>query len=159
MGKRIILVGHACSGKDFLRKKFEEQGFIYATSYTTRPPRPGEVDGKDYNFISESKANYMKSMNEWYEIIEFNGWYYGTTRKQFHMDDIFIMTPGGISHITKEDRADSFIIFLDIPLEVRRERLKERVMEGDTLERRLEADEKDFKNFTDYDIKITDPNF
>ena len=52
--KRIILVGKAASGKDHLRKKFESRGFKYAVTYTTRPPREGEIDGKDYLF---SKAN------------------------------------------------------------------------------------------------------
>ena len=157
--KRIILVGRAASGKDHLRKTFEGTGFKYAVSYTTRPPREGEVDGKDYFFLTPEEAVGMIERGEFYEWVEFNGWVYGTSNEQFFNDDIFIMTPTGAGHISKEDRANSFIIFIDIPEEIRRERMLSRSMPGDSVERRLEADRRDFENFKNYDLKITDPNF
>lgn len=156
---RVILCGHAASGKDHARKIFERRGFTYAVSYTTRPPRPGEVDGKDYHFITEEKAQQMIDNGEFYEWVPFNGWIYGTSMEQFQNLNLFIMTPGGIGHIKSEDRANSLIIFFDIPEEIRRERLNKRVMPGDSIERRLIADEQDFKDFRNFDIKITDPNF
>jgi guanylate kinase len=69
------------------------------------------------------------------------------------------MTPIGISHIKPEDRNDCTIFYIDIPIKERRERLLSRHMPGDSLNRRIEADENDFTNFTDYDIKINNPNF
>jgi guanylate kinase len=156
---RTILVGKAASGKDHLRKKFESRGFKYAVSYTTRPPRPGEIDGKDYIFISEEKFNEMIDRDEWYEWVAFNGWKYGTSKDQFFNDDLFIMTPTGTSHIKPEDRGDSFIIYLDMPIEKRRARLEARVMPGDSVERRIIADEEDFKDFNNYDIRITNDDF
>lgn len=72
MNKRIILVGRAASGKDFIRKKFETRGFRYAVSYTTRPPREGEIDGSDYIFITDEEAQRMISSGEFYEYVEFN---------------------------------------------------------------------------------------
>jgi dephospho-CoA kinase len=69
--------------------------------------------------------------------------------------DTFIMTPSGIKKLHPSDRKNSFIIFMDIPEEIRRERLKIRVMPGDSLERRIEADKKDFEDFIDFDLKIT----
>ena len=47
---KIILVGKGASGKDHLRKILEGRGFTYGISYTTRPPREGEIDGQDYYF-------------------------------------------------------------------------------------------------------------
>lgn len=157
--KRIILVGKAASGKDNLRRRFESKGFKYAVSYTTRPPREGEVDGVDYIFLSPEKAQEMIDNGNFYEYVEFNGWIYGTTKSQFWGDDLFIMTPKGISHITEEDRKKSFIIYLDIPVDVRTERLKNRDMPGDSLERRILADEMDFMGFSDYDLRITNSDF
>jgi guanylate kinase len=156
---RIIIVGKAASGKDYLRKSYENRGYVYAVSYTTRPPRPGEINGKDYIFISENDFTAMIDYEEWYEWVSFNGWKYGTSKAQFYHDDLFIMTPTGISHITAEDRKESFIIFLDMPIEKRRARLIERVMPGDSIERRIIADEEDFKDFNNYDIRITNDNF
>lgn len=157
--KRIILVGKAASGKDNLRKRFESRGFKYAVSYTTRPPREGEVDGKDYIFISDDEAKVLIESGFFYEYVIFNGWVYGTSVTQFHTDDLFIMTPAGISHIKPEDRVSSFIIYIDIYLFIRKKRLADRMMPGDTLTRRIEADELDFMEFNDYDLRITNEDF
>jgi guanylate kinase len=156
---RIILCGKAASGKDHLRKTLEGRGFKYAVSYTTRPPRNGEIDGKDYFFIDENEFRDLIEQNFFYEHVSFNGWFYGTSRDQWYeTSDIFIMTPGGINKIKTADRKNSFIIFIDIPIEIRRERLASR-NDADTVDRRIEADERDFNNFTDFDIKITDHKF
>lgn len=156
--KRIVLVGKAASGKDFTRKKLEEQGFKYAVSYTTRPPRDGEQDGKDYFFLSVEEFEKMISNDEFYEYVTFNGWYYGTSNKQFYEDDIFIMTPYGVSKIHENDRKRCFIMYFDIEENVRRERLALR-SDADKVDRRLAADAEDFKNFSDFDIRITNPDF
>lgn len=156
---RIILVARAASGKDFLRNKFIDRGFIPSISMTTRPPRDGEINGKDYIFISREDANRMIQNDEFYEYVEFNGWLYGTTKEQFNTDEIFIMTPSGISKIKPEDRENCFIIFLDIDEGCRRDRLNQRVMPGDTIDRRLKSDENDFKDFTDFDMRVTNSNF
>ena len=156
---RIILVGPGASGKDFMRKRLEERGMTYAVSYTTRPPRPGEADGKDYFFLSQETCKEMTDSGKFYEVIDFNGWTYGTTLEQFYRDDVFIMTPRGLSHLSPEDRAKSFVIFFDIDEEIRRQRLEERVMPGHTVDARLEADRELFAGFNNYDLKITNPNF
>jgi guanylate kinase len=72
--KRIILVGKAASGKDNLRKRFESRGFKYAVSYTTRPPREGEIHNEDYIFITDELAQKMIDEGNFYEYVEFNGW-------------------------------------------------------------------------------------
>jgi guanylate kinase len=157
---RIILCGKAASGKDHLRKTLEGRGFRYGVSYTTRPPRKGEIDGKDYFFLEENEFQTLVEQGFFYEHVTFNGWYYGTSKEQWFVnDDVFIMTPTGISKLHAADRKSSFIIYIDIPTEIRRERLMERNDNSDSIERRLEADDRDFENFTDYDIKITDHNF
>ena len=162
MNKRIILVGKAGSGKDFMRKKLESRNFKYAVSYTTRPAREGEVHGRDYFFITEELAKKMIDNYEFFEYVMFNGWLYGTTLSQWSQadgDDVFIMTPTGLSHIGEEDRKDCLVIFVDIDINVRRERLMQRDMPGDSIERRIQADEDDFHSFTNFDIRITNPDF
>ena len=157
---KIILVGKAASGKDHLRKVLEGRGFTYGISYTTRPPREGEVDGKDYFFIEEDEFRDRIERNFWYEYVEFNGWLYGTSKDQFYDEcNLFIMTPKGVAHIDPIDRKKCTIIYIDIPIDVRRKRLGNRHMPGDSLERRIQADESDFECFTDYDVRIDNPNF
>ena len=53
---------------------------------------------------------------------------------------------------------ESFIVYFDIDEETRRNRLLSR-RDADNVERRIEADEKDFENFNDFDHRINDPNF
>ena len=157
--KRTILVGKAASGKDYLRKRFESRGFKYAVTYTTRPPREGEVNGKDYFFISEDESKRLIESGFFYEYVIFNGWVYGTSISQFYTSDLFIMTPAGISKIKPEDRLNSFIIYVDIDIQTRYDRLLNRDMPGDSVQRRIEADELDFSIFYDYDLRITNSNF
>lgn len=157
--KRIIFVGKAASGKDYARKQMENMGFSYCVSHTTRPPREEEIKGIDYHFISlDSAIHHYIEKNLFYEYVQFNGWIYGTSLEEFAKSDIFIMTPSGISKLKNEDRKESFIVYIDIPESIRKERLSKR-NDADSVDRRLAADEKDFENFTDFDHRITDPDF
>ena len=156
----IILVGKAASGKDHMRKILQGRGFKYGVSYTTRPKRKNEIDGEDYYFVSETEFKGGIMHDTWYEWVEFNGWYYGTTKKQFLEDcNIFIMTPKGITHINPEDRKNCTIFYLDISDTTRSARLSQRGDNNDSIERRMSADDRDFKDFNDYDIKINNSNF
>lgn len=157
--KRIILVGKAASGKDYARQQLENYGFEYCVSHTTRPPRDGEINGTDYYFISlDSAIHHFIAKDLFYEYVEFNGWIYGTSLDEFEKSNIFIMTPGGIAKLKPLDRKESFIVYFDMPENIRKERLMKR-NDADNAERRLATDEKDFENFIDFDHRITDPNF
>jgi hypothetical protein len=50
-------------------------------------------------------------------------------------------------------------MFFDIEESIRRERLENRVMPGHSVEARLQADRELFNGFTNYDVRISDPNF
>jgi len=157
---KVILIGKAAAGKDHMRKVLEGRGFTYGTSYTTRPPRAGEIDGRDYYFISEKDFKNFAENNFWYEYVEFNGWFYGTSHEQFKKScNLFVMTPKGVEAINPIDRKNCTIIYLDIPLKIRKERLKLRGDLNDKIERRIKADEVDFFYFKDYDILINNANF
>jgi guanylate kinase len=157
--KRLIIVGKGGSGKDYMRKILELRGFKYCVSHTTRPPREGEINGKDYYFITEDEANRdFIEKGLFYEYVSFNDWIYGTSIDEFISSDLFIMTPSGLSSMEKLDREESFVVYLDIDEKTRRERLSSR-NDADVLERRLGADREDFLKFSDFDARITDPFF
>jgi guanylate kinase len=157
--KRIILVGKAASGKDYLRRVFLENGYSNAVSYTTRPARIGEREGVDYRFISEELAQDYINDDIFLEYVSFNGWIYGTTKEQWDTEKVFIMTPGEINQIDKSIRKGLFIVYLDIDRDIREKRISGRNDMNDSIKRRLDADEIDFSGFKDYDLKITDPEF
>ena len=68
------------------------------------------------------------------------------------------MTPSGISKMDQKDRDESLIVYLDIVEPIRKHRLLLR-RDADDVERRLKADESDFKDFKNFDERITDPFF
>jgi len=159
--KRIIFVGKSAAGKDHARmvcqQWFEMQ---YAVSYTTRPPRDGEVDGLDYFFLTDEQFIEKIDANEWYEFVAFNGWYYGTSRDQMKArNSVFIMTPEGMSCLAPSDRKESLVIYLDINESIRTERMQQRGGNADSIERRIAADRVDFADYTDYDVKINNPYY
>jgi hypothetical protein len=86
-------------------------------------------------------------------------WYYGITNEEFEKSQVIIMTPGEFNDISPEQRKDCFVVYLDIDRGVRESRLSNREDKNDSIKRRLDADEIDFQNFNDYDLKITDPDF
>jgi len=159
MKKRLILVGKAASGKDYARKICQQLGLKYAVSYTTRPPREGEEDGKDYLFLQPEEFEFMIKKDQMYEYVVFNEWYYGTTNKQMEEDKVFIMTPKGLAHLDPSDRDESYVVYFDIPENIRRKRMEERVGNADSVDRRIEADEIDFADFTNHNHIITSPDF
>jgi guanylate kinase len=156
MKGKIIIVGPGGSGKDFLRKKMVERGFDYGVSFTSRPSREGEKEGIDYyyrdiNFFESNKDIFL-------ELQEFNDWKYGISKEEFSIKNLFILSPAGIKSLPKSFRADSFVIYLNPAEDTRVKRLQER-NDADDTERRLIADQKDFFEFSDYDIMITNEDF
>ena len=144
--KRVILVGKGASGKDYLRMMLTDIGMKYCVSHTTRPPRSNEIEGKDYYFVDVHTANSMITNDLFIEHTEFNGWIYGTSRDEFENSDLFIMTPSGLRKLCEKDRDESLVVLIDIPEDVRRLRMSKR-RDADDVERRIVADEIDFKGF------------
>lgn len=71
----LTISGFSGAGKDTLIKelltRFPDR-FVKAVSYTTRPPRPGEVHGFDYYFLDEPDFNQKEAENHFFEKIEFD---------------------------------------------------------------------------------------
>ncbi len=84
-GTVVILSGASSVGKGEIRDlllKDSDLNLFFSISETTRPMKEGEVDGKDYYFVShEAFANSVKN-KELLEYTEFNGYYYGTPKAQ-----------------------------------------------------------------------------
>lgn len=166
--EKILLIGKSGSGKDFLMRKLIEKGLKGCLKMTTRPRRKNETQDIDYKFVSESE--FIQSINEnkflvyqTFSVTPENrvpeNWYYGITLQEFEESQVFILTPGEFEKITPEMRKGCFVVYLDIDRATREFRLLNRQDKNDSIKRRLDADEVDFKNFKDYDLKITDPEF
>ncbi|HEY9874682.1 MAG TPA: guanylate kinase [Candidatus Obscuribacterales bacterium] len=83
-GRLIVLTGPSGVGKGtLLRSLLQSHPELYlSVSVTTRSPRPGEVDGKNYYFVSRSQFEEMVQAGELLEWAEYAGNCYGTPRRQ-----------------------------------------------------------------------------
>ncbi len=82
-GMMFILSSPSGAGKTTLTKKIAEnnKNFTISISHTTRIPRPNEINGKDYQFVSEHKFNDLVRENNFFEYANIFDNYYGTLKK------------------------------------------------------------------------------
>jgi guanylate kinase len=83
LGKLIVLTGPSGVGKGTLMNAILQRypELHYSVSTTTRSPRPGEVNGKNYHFITRSEFEKLVTQGEFLEWAEFAGNCYGTPRE------------------------------------------------------------------------------
>ena len=80
MGRLVIFQGPSGSGKSTLGAATSLSLF---PTYTTRTPRPLEIDGRDYHFINKDHLHKFEvAGGGWVELVEYDGNFYGTTKEQ-----------------------------------------------------------------------------
>lgn len=81
-GKMLVISGPSGSGKTTICKKLREDPRVkFSVSATTRAPRTGEVDGRDYFFVSKERFRELASQGAFIEHAEVFGNMYGTLRE------------------------------------------------------------------------------
>jgi len=82
-GRLFVITAPSGAGKTSLIKALleDEPALRLSTSYTTRAPRPGEQNGREYHFVDEPTFLAMESRGEFLESAEVHGNRYGTSRK------------------------------------------------------------------------------
>ena len=80
-GSLFIVSAPSGAGKSSLTAKLleEDKNVPLSVSYTTRAPRPGEVDGRDYHFVDQPRFMAMLERGEFLESAEVHGNHYGTS--------------------------------------------------------------------------------
>lgn len=147
----LVLTGKSGSGKDTVAKELaRKHGFNRIVTTTSRPMRKGEKQDIDYHFIT--KEEFLKKIddNHFIEYRSYNTssgeWYYGTSYGALEniRDDknyIIIVTPDAIKKIHVPHKS----IYLYANNSTLIKRLNNRKDKNDSIQRRLENDNKDFK--------------
>ena len=169
-GKVVIISGPSGVGKGTLVKKLLNEStfpLVLSVSATTRTPRPGEVNGREYWFISRDEFLEKRANGEFLESFEVyeGGALYGTLRETVETQIrqgkwvlLEIDVKGALS--VMKELPDSLSIFILPPsLEALRERLLNRGTEnGEDLAKRLEQAEKEISYNKYYKERIVNDN-
>lgn len=140
-GKLFVISGASGVGKSTVLKRVMEQreDLTFSVSATTRLPRPGEVDGVSYYFITREEFEDRIGRGEFLEYDEHHAVLYGTLNsqileKQEHSHVILDIEPNGAFNVRKA-RPDAILIFIMPPS---REELERRLRSrGDTSEEQI----------------------
>ncbi len=164
-----IIMGKTCSGKNAVVSELVKRGWSQIVTYTSRPKRRGEKNGREYWYITEGEfADKIKDkfFAEWKSyFVKGKTWYYGSPVKEIvdaSLDDenhVIILTPQGVVDvlaILKRHVSDYHIniIYLYSNHSTILKRLKSRKDKNDSIERRMKADDEDFVNATNLANKI-----
>lgn len=161
-GLLFVVSAPAGTGKTTLVQMLVDElpKVVMSVSYTTRSPRPGEIAGKHYNFISEDEFKKKIADGDFLEYAQIYGFYYGTSKKWVAEQQakgkhvvLVIDTQGGLQ---LKGRVPAVFIFITPPsLEVLRERLTNRKTESqEVIEQRLNWSKKEINDAQYYDYQI-----
>ena len=163
----VILSSPSGAGKTTITKKIQQkyQSFKISVSHTTRKPRPNEIDGVDYYFVSKEKFKKLVDEKKFYEYAKIFDNYYGTLKKSvddaFKKNDIiFDIDWQGTKQLSKFKNLNLIKIFLIPP---NKDELKLRLIKRnqdlpDEVERRFEGFDNDILHWEDYDYIIINEN-
>lgn len=170
----FLLIGASGAGKTTEEDKLSnEKDFAKAVSFTTRKPRVGEVDGVDYDFITEKEYYQLLKTGGVIESVVFDGTIRGILEQSIlkitERNILLVITPDGAQQVIewvksqKTSNIIPYIIYFDIP---EKERVKNMQLRGDTPEmisKRLKNDNiiKEWKKSNlqaDYIVKILNNN-
>jgi len=135
-------------------------------SFTTRNPRPGEVEGENYYFISESEFLQRKESGDFLEWALVHGNYYGTSKSwilekmQLGQDVILEIDWQGAQQIQRIVPQATWIFILPPSLKILEERLYKRGQDDEkTIEKRLAAAHQELSHLDEADYLVVNDLF
>lgn len=129
----LVISGMSCAGKDTIQNYLIEKGYSAIVSSTTRPMRPGEVDGVNYHFKTVDEFKKMIDGNEMVEWREYHTtvkgipdtWYYGVERKNVNLTENTVAvldSTGYYAFIDAYGKENVKLLWVELDTEERRRR-------------------------------------
>jgi len=144
----------------------EDAGLRLSISYTTRPPRPGEQNGREYHFVDNATFDAMNAAGEFLESAQVHGNRYGTSRRVVREllaggDDLILEIDWQGARQVRMAQPDCTSVFILPPS--RREleaRLRNRKTDSDeVIARRLRDSIADMSHYAEFDRVIVNDEF
>jgi len=162
-GSLFIVSAPSGAGKTTLCKRLFETmpNLGFSVSFTTRHPRPGEVNNRDYTFIDREEFKSKADRGDFIEWAEVHGEFYGTSRERVEglldqgNDVILDIDTQGAMQIKAKYQHGIYIFILPPSLQILRKRLEERMTNSvQEIERRVNRAADEIKTYREYDYVI-----
>lgn len=162
-GNLFIVSAPSGAGKTTLCHKVaaELPGIRLSVSYTTRKPRKGEVNDRDYTFTDEKNFSRMIERGDFAEWARVHGNFYGTAGKRLAdmmhegVDVILDIDTQGAKQMRKNYKGGAYIFILPPSMDILMKRLKTRMSDSaDDINMRIKTATKEIKEYKNYDYVI-----
>jgi guanylate kinase len=162
-GRLFIVSAPSGTGKTTLVERLvrDMQGISMSRSYTSRPPRPGEADGVDYNFISRERFEAMIANGDLLEHAEVFGNWYGTgaaeTRRTLAGggDVVLVIDVQGARKVRNASFEHVGIFVLPPSFEILEDRLRRRSKDSEVqIQRRLAVAQQEVAAVAEYEYVV-----
>jgi len=167
-GCMILVVAPSGAGKSSLVSALltTDPTLALSVSFTTRSPRPGEVEGVNYHFISEEEFLSRKEQGDFLEWAFVHGNYYGTSRSwimekmEQGQDVILEIDWQGAQQIQKIVPQAIWIFILPPSLKILEERLRHRGQDDEaTIQRRIKAAHEELSHLSEANYLVVNDLF
>jgi guanylate kinase len=168
-GKLVVIVAPSGTGKSTLLEQLKKDvpSLEWSVSCTTRPMREGEINGKDYHFISREDFLKLRDNNEFIEWAEVHSNFYGTSKPFIdsgldmgsHL--LFDLDVQGCDSMKAIYGEEANVIFIEPPsVEELERRLKARATDSDeVIKERLENAKKELLRKNDFDYNVINDEY
>ena len=163
-GLMLVLSSPSGAGKSTISRELlaRDENLTMSVSATTRPPRPGEVDGKDYFFLDVKRYHAMVANGEFLEQAQVFDNFYGTPREPVEValsaghDVLFDVDWQGTQQLADSAREDLVSIFILPPSHAELERrLRSRAQDSDeVIAKRMSKAADEMSHYREYDYII-----
>jgi guanylate kinase len=167
-GLLLVMSSPSGAGKSTLSRRLlaSDRNITMSVSFTTRPPRPGEVNGRDYHFISKEEFARLRDGGQLLEHAEVFGNFYGTPRAPVEealargRDVLFDIDWQGTQQLAEAMEGDLVRIFILPPsAEELRERLIRRAQDSaSVVAKRMAEASSEISHWPEYDYVIVNEN-
>lgn len=121
----IVICGPSGSGKSTLLRRLlseHKDKFAFTVSHTTRQPRKGELNGREYHFVDRDEMIKMIGQNDFVEYTQFANNYYGTSKRAIrdaikggHRNLIIEVDIEGVKALSSIEELNAMFIFVKPP--------------------------------------------
>jgi guanylate kinase len=167
-GLLLVVSAPSGAGKTSLCRAITDSlgNLTHSVSYATRKPRPGEIDGRDYHFVSPERFQDMIRNGDFAEWAEVHSNLYGTSRRVLDdmigkgIDVILDIDTQGAKQIKQKYKDAVYVFIMPPSFDVLEERLRNRNSDKeDEIKRRMRRAHEEIRDYAMYDYLVVNHDF